>query len=198
LTVLKPYLPPELDPGQLLVLTSIILSNCLHLLALIPLYSLTKRFYLSRSLARITCILHAFSPAGAFLLSGNTESLFNFLSFSGMALFHKDYRLLPAIIWSLAGTVRSNALLWTGFFAWDALNTTLSLNRQRIFPTIGRLIYLSVCALISLGGFVYWQYSAWNQFCTFSIPPEWCSARIPLIYSHVQSKYWYVRCAPKN
>ena len=192
--MLQPHLPPDLELQQVLVLTAVILSNLLHLLALIPLYSLTRRFYLNQSLARITCILHAFSPAGAFLLSGNTESMFNFLSFSGMALFHKNYRLLPAIIWSLAGTVRSNAILWTGFFAWDALNTVLSLNRQRLVPTIGRLIYLSVCALISLGGFVYWQYSAWNQYCISSTPPEWCSTRIPLIYSHVQSKYWYAPC----
>jgi phosphatidylinositol glycan class V len=192
--VLQPHLPPDLELQQVLVLTAVILSNLLHLLALIPLYSLTRRFYLNQSLARVTCILHAFSPAGAFLLSGNTESMFNFLSFSGMALFHKNYRLLPAIIWSLAGTVRSNAILWTGFFAWDALNTVLSLNRQRLVPTIGRLIYLGVCALISLGGFVYWQYSAWNQYCISSTPPEWCSTRIPLIYSHVQSKYWYAPC----
>jgi GPI mannosyltransferase 2 len=180
-----------LEPTQLLIVAAVILSNLLHLLALVPLYSLTKRLYLNRSLAIITCILHAFSPAGAFLFAGNTESLFNFLSFSGMALFHKDYRLLPALIWSLAGTVRSNAILWAGFFAWDALNTLLSLDRRRIPAAIGRLIYLSVCALISIGGFLYWQYLAWNQYCTSSTSQEWCSTRIPMIYSHVQNKYWY-------
>ena len=103
-----------------------------------------------------------------------------------------EYRLIPALIWSLSGTVRSNALMWTGFFVWDALNEVLTLNNRRdVFKTIGRVVYLAICGLVSLGGFVWWQYSAWEQYCTSSAPEPWCSNRIPLIYSHVQSKYWY-------
>ena len=174
------------------ILTSIVLSNAFHFLALIPLYSLTRRLLpLTPSLAAITCILHAFSPAGPFLLSGTTESLFNFLSFSGMALFHQGQRLLPALIWSLAGTVRSNAILWLGFFAWDALNTLIQLKEHGTFRSAGRIIYLGFCALISLAGFAWWQYTAWQQYCTNETPEAWCSNTLPLIYSHVQSKYWY-------
>jgi phosphatidylinositol glycan class V len=109
-----------------------------------------------------------------------------------MALFHLDHRLLPALIWSLAGTVRSNAIVWTGFFAWDAVNTILSAHRRNIPGSIGRIIYLSLCALLSLAGFAWWQYSAWIQYCTSPDPAEWCSNLMPLIYSHVQNKYWYL------
>jgi phosphatidylinositol glycan class V len=108
-----------------------------------------------------------------------------------MALFHNDHRLLPALIWSLAGTVRSNALLWTGFFAWDALNTIVTFNSRSIPRTIGLLGYLTMCALVSLSGFAWWQYSAWEQYCSSLRPEPWCSNPLPLIYSHVQSKYWY-------
>ena len=168
------------------------MSNYFHLLALIPLYYLTTRLYpLKPSLATVTCILHAFSPAGVFLVSGNTEPLFTFLSFSGMALFHKEYRLVPALIWSLAGTVRSNALLWTGFFAWDAINVIINSSRRDIHRTVGRVTYLGLCSLVSLAGFAWWQYSAWEQYCTSQTPEQWCSNRLPLIYSHVQTKYWY-------
>jgi phosphatidylinositol glycan class V len=148
-------------------------------------------FPLKPSIATVTCILHAFSPAGVFLLSGSTESLFAFLSFSGMMLFHTDHRLLPAFIWSLAGTVRSNAILWAGFFAWDALNTVLSADQRNLPRTIARVLYLGVCALVSVAGFVWWQRSAWEQYCSSPEPAEWCSNRIPLVYSHVQNKYWY-------
>lgn len=190
--MLQPYLPSYLESKQVSIITSIILSNLFHLLALIPLYALTRRLFpLKQPLATITCVLHAFTPAGVFLLSGNTESLFAFLSFSGMALFHKDQRLLPALLWSLAGTVRSNAILWTGFFAWDALNIILSVNQRNIPTTVRKVVYLGVCALISMAGFAWWQYSAWEQYCSTPEPAEWCSNRIPLIYSHVQNKYWY-------
>jgi len=170
-----------------------------HLLALIPLYYLTRRLFpLQRSLATVTCILHAFSPAGAFLLAGNTESLFNFLSFCGMALFHSGQRLLPALIWSVAGTVRSNAVLWAGFFGWDALREILLWSDYNggLLNMVRKIAYLGVCGVISLGGFAWWQYSAWEQYCNCSTPQEWCSSRLPLIYSHVQAKYWYSPSCP--
>lgn len=189
--MLQQYLPSSLEDRQRVILTSIILSNTFHLLALIPLFYLTRRIFpLTPSLATVTCVLHAFSPAGVFLLAGYTESLFLFLSFSGMALFHSGFRLLPAIVWALAGTVRSNALLWTGFFAWDAINTIIASNRQSSIRTAGKVMYLSICALFTLGGFAWWQYSAWEQYCSSSTPAPWCSNPIPLIYSHVQSTYW--------
>jgi len=190
--VLRPYLPTHLNSKQCTILTSIVLSNTFHLFALIPLYSVTRRLFpLKPSLATVTCILHSFTPAGAFLLSGNTESLFAFLSFLGMALFHRDHRLLPAIVWSAASSVRSNGLLWTGFFAWDAVNTIIETRRSEIARSAARVVNLGVCAVISLGGFAWWQYSAWEQYCS-SDPAPWCSSLLPLIYSHVQSKYWYI------
>jgi GPI mannosyltransferase 2 len=188
---LQPYLPTLLEPTQLTLLTSIVLSNLFHLFALFPLYSLCRQLFpLNRPLAITTCILHSFSPAGAFLLAGNTETLFCFLSFAGMALFHKGCRILPAIFWSLAGTVRSNAILWTGFYAWDGLNVIFSDDRT-VLRKLGRLTYLGICAIISIGGFAWWQYSAWEQYC-LSDSREWCSYPIPLIYYYVQNKYWYL------
>jgi len=114
-----------------------------------------------------------------------------------MALFHKEYRLVPALIWSLAGTVRSNALLWTGFFAWDAINEIINSSRRDILRTVGRVTYLGLCTLVSLAGFAWWQYSAWEQYCTSPTPEQWCSNRLPLIYSHVQTKYWYKPVHPQ-
>ena len=190
--MLKEYLPPTLEETQLYILSSVILSTTFHLLGLIPLFYLTRRIFpLKPSLATVTCVLHTFSPAGVFLLAGYTESLFLFLSFTGMALFHSDYRLIAAIVWSISGTVRSNALLWIGFFAWDAVNAVIVSNRYSIVQTVGKLLYLSICTLITLGGFAWWQYSAWEQYCSSSNPQLWCSNLLPLIYSHVQSKYWY-------
>jgi GPI mannosyltransferase 2 len=198
--VVREFLPTSLKEKQITILTSVILSNTCHLLALIPLYHLTRRIFpLQRSLPTVTCILHALSPAGAFLLAGNTESLFNFLSFSGMALFHSGARFAPAIIWGLAGTVRSNALLWAGFFAWDALDEVIYAfegDRGGWLRKGGRIAYLGVCGVISLGGVAWWQYCAWEQYCNSSAPQEWCSSRLPLIYSHVQAKYWYRSPSP--
>jgi GPI mannosyltransferase 2 len=108
--------------------------------------------------------------------------------------------MLPALIWGFSGTVRSNALLWAGFFGWDALNEILSYERRNggvgILKAVGKIIYLGICGVISLGGFSWWQYCAWKQYCNSSTLQEWCSNRLPLIYSHVQTKYWYPSSPP--
>jgi GPI mannosyltransferase 2 len=116
-----------------------------------------------------------------------------------MVLFHKGYRFIPALIWSVAGTVRSNALLWAGFFAWDTMNV-IATDPWNILKTGRHVMYLGFCACVSVGGFVWWQYSAWNQYCSSLPHEEWCSTSIPLIYFHVQRKYWYIphRVTPIN
>ena len=48
------------------------------------------------------------------------------------------------------------------------------------------------CVLLSLP-FAFHQLSGYLAFCahpTVFIQPSWCSDRLPLIYAHVQSKYW--------
>ena len=185
----------DLEETQITLLTSIFLSNGFHLLSLIPLYYLTKRLFpLDPRIPVLSCILHSFSSAGIFLLSGNTESLFSFLSFTGMTLFHSDYLFLTAVIWGLAGLVRSNAILWTGFFVWEGLRMVPAVYEDHwkgIGTMIGKLIKLGLYCVITLSGFGWWQYSAWKQYCQDPMMmPEWCKKTIPLIYSHVQSKYW--------
>jgi len=46
------------------------------------------------------------------------------------------------------------------------------------------------CLVIS--PFVLHQAAAYMQFCQGANSPDWCKRRIPLIYSHVQAKYWNV------
>jgi GPI mannosyltransferase 2 len=180
------------------VLTSVILSNAAHLGAVIYLYFLTKiLFPLDHAVATTTSILHAFSPAGVFLLAGNTESLFCFLTFAGTYFFHSGRhsflnRLLPAMIWACGGMVRSNGIFWAGFFAWDILNELVEFNRGTKARTAGRVVLLVGCGVISISGFGLWQYDAWRTFCLSETPPEWCFYRLPLIYTYVQRKYWYV------
>jgi GPI mannosyltransferase 2 len=52
-----------------------------------------------------------------------------------------------------------------------------------------RALLLS-CLIVS--PIILHQAAAYVQFCTEEKPPDWCQRRIPLVYSHVQAKYWDV------
>lgn len=51
-------------------------------------------------------------------LNSYTESLFAFLSFSGMLLAFRKRYYLAALIFALATCVRANGILHAGFFIW--------------------------------------------------------------------------------
>lgn len=72
-------------------------------------------------LATIAGYAFALSPPAMFMSSLYTESPFALLTFWGMLQYVRKRYWLAALLWGLASLMRSNAIIYAGFFVFDAL-----------------------------------------------------------------------------
>jgi phosphatidylinositol glycan class V len=98
---------------------------------------------------------------------------------------------MAAIWFSMATSVRSNGILYAGFFVWTALH-----DRRLLVGTKAMM-----CIAITLAPFLLFQWYGYQSFCferngylwKFADQGRpWCSNAWPMVYSHVQEKYWNV------
>lgn len=75
----------------------------------------------NKRLAFVSSIAFCLSPPAMFMSSFYTESLFAFFSFTGMRWVAQRKYLYASIIWGLTSTVRSNAIVYCGFFYYDLI-----------------------------------------------------------------------------
>jgi phosphatidylinositol glycan class V len=91
-------------------------------------------------------------------------------------------RFLVAAVWfSAATSVRSNGILYAGFFLWNAIH-----DRRWVV-----WIKSVICMGWTIAPFVLFQWYGYQLFCIDHARP-WCSKQWPLLYSFVQEKYWNV------
>ncbi|KAI9340869.1 dolichol-p-mannose mannosyltransferase, partial [Obelidium mucronatum] len=174
---------------SLIVAIGLCVSNIAFIAAAAVLYRLSVVVLKDHNLARASAILFCFSPSAAFMSSMYTESLFAMLSFSGM-LFHSSNRnWLASVTWMLAGVVRSNAIVFIGFFLYQylkSISVCKKLNLMLLMQTI-------VQSSIVLSGFAFFQYYGYTSYChDVSNLRPWCRRSLPLLYSFVQKEYWNV------
>lgn len=183
------------------------MSHTAHLASAIVLFHLTKLVSAKSSLPLIAATLHIISPAGAFLASPYTESLFSLCSFLGYyfyaqslnelhhgRLFRKNLAIILAgAIFGVGTTVRNNGILTGSMFLYDLVVVAFtSLTKGLSWNSISRAISLIVGGLLVGCGMVAPQLQAYNKFCRgeASQVRPWCEAIFPSIYNFVQSHYW--------
>ncbi|KAL3423797.1 gpi mannosyltransferase 2 [Phlyctema vagabunda] len=201
-------LPPHED---LEGLVAICIAHTSHLLSVLVLYKLTRTLFPAVSkqpLAFATSLLHVISPAGLFLSAPYAESSCALLSFLGSLLFTQSFlnqKQSPAsrdlligaagIVFAIATTFRSNALLNGLLFLEEAFRLLASLRHGIALGTIRRLILTGLGGSIIGIGFVVPQYIAYTDFCGQEdriLARPWCNKAIPSIYTFVQDHYWNV------
>ncbi|CAO3628517.1 unnamed protein product [Mucor fragilis] len=165
-----------------LLLSGVTVANVSFVLAAGALYSTTK----NKQLAYVSSIAFCLSPPAMFMSSFYTESIFALMTFTGMRWVIENKYMQSALIWGVASAVRSNALVYAGFFFYDLIWIRL-INRKNVVTGLMRSI---IYTLITASGFALFQYYAYTEFCSLDRP--WCADRIPLIYSFVQKEYWDV------
>lgn len=181
------FLPLQQILGEryTLLLAGVTIANVSFVLAAGALYKLTITLLPgNKRLAFVSSIAFCLSPPAMFMSSFYTESLFAFFSFTGMRWVAQRKYLYASIIWGLTSTVRSNAIVYCGFFYYDLIWIRLIKGKNFIIGLIQSLLY----TLIAFSGFSLFQYYGYMHFCSLDRP--WCSRSIPLLYSFVQKEYW--------
>lgn len=164
-------------------LVGVIVANASHYLAGLVLYKLTIILSRDRKYARVTALVFACTPAGMFMVSAYAEPLYALLSFTAMLARERGVWYLGGPLFALSVGLRSNGLFWGIFYLYDLL---IALKAQNLTKSV---IAISQGLLIG-GAFAALQYRGYSEFCQGENSPDWCSSRIPLIYSYVQAKYW--------
>ena len=197
------------------MLAGVAISHLAHYVAVISLYNLVGKIMpgpKDSELSFVTTMLHILSPAGIFLSAPYTESAFAALSFVALNIYlptrlpmrtpeamslKSDARIILAgVLFGLSSTIRSNGLPSGLYFLFDIMEI-LSHKLPSIFElrSIRRIVCLATGGFCIAVGFCYPQYVAYTTYCNESVDDEgrrpWCEARIPSIYSFVQSAYWY-------
>lgn len=135
-----------------------------------------------------------------------TESIFALMTFTGMRWVIEKKYMQSALIWGIASAVRSNAIVYAGFFFYDLVwmrlihrkvkkkgkhgnmrqrDTDARIHQNFVTGLLRSIVY----TLMTASGFAFFQYYAYKEFCSLDRP--WCTEKVPLIYSFVQKEYWY-------
>ncbi|ESZ99364.1 GPI mannosyltransferase 2 [Sclerotinia borealis F-4128] len=188
-------------------LVGILLAHSSHLLSILVLHSLTLTLFPSKRFALVTALLHVISPAGIFMSAPYAESSCALLTFLGVFLFTKSFGsgannatlghdllvLLSGIVFGVATTFRSNALLNGLLLLEEAFRTFISLGNGFKITTIRRLIITGLGGICVGTSFLLPQYLAYQEYCgetALESSRLWCTDAIPSIYTFVQGYYW--------
>ncbi|KAJ1982708.1 ER membrane glycoprotein subunit of the GPI transamidase complex-like protein [Dimargaris verticillata] len=182
-----------------IILAGVLVSNASFIASAVVLYRLGVDVLLDERLAYLAALCYCFTPSNIFMSAIYTESLFALFSFICMRLVAQRHYLLTAYFISLGSLTRSNSIVYCGFFLYDLLVHPLQHHqRQRpLLAQVGAIAWAgaraTVYCAIALTGFVLFQLYGYKLYCTSAqINRPWCHARIPLLYSFVQTHYWNV------
>lgn len=195
-------------------LVAISIAHLSHLLSVVVLHQLTLAIFPeSSATAAAAAAFHIISPAGLFLSAPYAESSCAFLSFLGCLLFTKSFSstressvardslvLVSGVLFGIATTFRSNAILNGLLLLEEAFRTLLSLKDGFHFYTLRRLTITGLGGLAVAFGFFLPQYLAYIEFCEDSTTSKrvWCNRSLPSIYGFVQDHYWFVPYCQKE
>ncbi|GAN01003.1 dolichol-p-mannose mannosyltransferase [Mucor ambiguus] len=170
-----------------LLLSGVTVANVSFVLAAGAFYKLTIAVLpKNKQLAYVSSIAFCLSPPAMFMSSFYTESIFALMTFTGMRWAIEKKYMQSALIWGIASAVRSNAIVYAGFFFYDLVWIRLIHRKNFVTGVLRSIVYTMVTA----SGFALFQYYAYKEFCSLDRP--WCTGKIPLIYSFVQKEYWDV------
>ncbi|XP_013403749.1 GPI mannosyltransferase 2 isoform X2 [Lingula anatina] len=218
--------------ANVLLVTAVIVNLYCFVKSAGALYTLGGKVLNNEALAYKGALLYCINPASIFFTAPYSEAMFAWLGFTAMIQYEKKDNYKCSFFFGLASLVRSNGLVSAcilfykrfkdvlGVFLEFLPRSRFSSKSNSIILILSSLYFLLptmlIYALICIAPFAYYQYYAYQMYCTdsgksLSIPgfiydygrkqhyvlptdtnPEWCTHFIPLSYSYIQSHHWGV------
>lgn len=186
-----------------LVLASILVNNFLFTHSARLLYKLTLKVTSNERLSYTSALLFCVNPASVFFSAVYSESLFCFLTLSGLVGIESGHTVTASLFFGLSSMTRSNGLINIGYILYRQITR----RKQSVLLCI-------TCSLIACLPFTLYQVFCYLQFCENAFPTLsneliinhsrlndyimpgnrsiWCENTVPLAYSYVQNHYWKV------
>lgn len=178
-------------------LSGYVISNVAFLFAALSLYRLSMVILKDPNASLRTSILFCFNPASIFYSSIYSESLYALLSIGGMYLLMSGVNNVPALLFALSGSARSNGVLNAGYYGFKALHQSyyaiyVKKSSRLVLQVLLAGALRCICIFIPFLAFqAYGYYNICHGRNLDDMRP-WCKAKIPLLYGFIQSHYWGV------
>lgn len=179
------------------MISGLVLNNVAFVAAAAYFYRLSVIILKDSRAAYRASVLFCFNPASVFYSSLYSESLYALFSLGGVFYLFSGANTVAMIMLALSGSARSNGALNAGYFCFQALLQAYDAAVQKKRPILA-MQALITGVLHSIFIFIpFFAFQAYGYFniCLHGNSDElrpWCKAKLPLLYSFIQSHYWGV------
>ncbi|XP_044967887.1 GPI mannosyltransferase 2-like isoform X2 [Hordeum vulgare subsp. vulgare] len=186
-------LVPMLGYRAVLVISGHVLNNVAFVAAAAYFYRLSVLILKDSGAAYRASVLFCFNPASVFYSSLYSESLYALFSLGGLFYLFFGSRTVAMIMLALSGSARSNGALNAGYICFEAL-------LQAYDAAIQKKRHMALVTGFLRSTFIFLPFFAFQAYgylniCLHGYTDElrpWCKAKLPLLYSFIQSHYWGV------
>ncbi|KAL9314269.1 hypothetical protein ACSQ67_019721 [Phaseolus vulgaris] len=181
----------------LFILSAYLINNLAFVLAALYFYRLSLSLLKDPQIALRATLLFCFNPASVFYSSIYSESLYALMCFGGMYHFVCGGNNLAVLFFALSGCARSNGVLNAGYLCFQTMHRSFhALFHQKRLPLALQIIFVGALRTACIfAPFLAFQAYGYYNMCVGRSHDDirpWCKARIPLLYSYIQSNYWGV------
>ncbi|KAM3370216.1 hypothetical protein ACQJBY_017859 [Aegilops geniculata] len=190
-------LVPMLGYRAVLVISGHVLNNVAFVAAAAYFYRLSVLILKDSGAACRASVLFCFNPASVFYSSLYSESLYALFSLGGLFYLFSGARTIAMIMLALSGSARSNGALNAGYICFEALLQAYdaAIQKKRPMWAVQALVTGFLRSTFVFLPFFAFQAYGYLNICVHGDTDElrpWCKAKLPLLYSFIQSHYWGV------
>lgn len=187
----------ESSHDGLFIIAGVIANLFLFSASSILLYELTHIMFRNKSMALESVKYFCFNPASIFMTACYSESLFQFLTLSGLLAIEFGRLSVASTFLALSSLTRANGIISLGFVAYWHV-TTISILSARVLRSARLVeqfgIFLTHALMILIPFIMFQSYSYYILCIDPNLPDrlQFCSTALSIPYTFIQRKYWSI------